>query len=53
MFSPLDPEAIESKEKRMNRRDFVVLSANTLAWSITAFTTTTTSYASEADSKRR
>ena len=52
MFSPLDPEAIESKEKRMNRRDFVVLSANTLAWSITAFTTTT-SYASEADSKRR
>jgi lipid-binding SYLF domain-containing protein len=52
MFWPFDPEAIEPKEKRMNRRDFVVLSANTLAASITAFTTTT-SYASEAESKRR
>jgi len=51
MFSPLDPEAIESREKRMNRRNFVVLSATALAGSITAFTTTTSS-AAEADSKR-
>lgn len=48
MLSPLDPEAIESGEKRMNRRNFFVLSATALAGSVTASAAMTSS-ASEVD----
>jgi lipid-binding SYLF domain-containing protein len=51
MFSPFDLGETQSREKKMNRRNFVVLSATALAGSITAFTATT-GFASEADSKR-